>query len=153
MGEQSMSRLSLIRFGTYAILIFAALTAVRQRYVIPVHLPQVLGPDAVDWFGESDGRSIRVARDGRPGFGDTVLAGSAILKLAEERIQKEGIPIQELDVPKVGLEVQGTRLQWRVTREVKRSLGDGTIWVIVFVDDKSGETRLERYKHPEPQKR
>lgn len=138
-----MSRLSLIRFGTYAILIIAAVAAVRQRYVIPVHLG----------FGEWEDPSIRVARDGRPGFGDTVLAGSAVLKLAEERIQKDGISIQELDVPKVGLEVQGTRLQWRVTREVKRSLGDGTIWVIVFVDDKSGETRLERYKHPEPKKR
>jgi hypothetical protein len=140
MGEQRMSRLSLIRFGTYAILIFAAVAAVRQRYVIPVHLG----------FGEWEAPSIRVALDGRPGFGDTVLAGSAVLRLAEERIQKDGIPIQELDVPKVGLEVQGTRLQWRVTREMKRSLGDGTIWVIVFVDDKSGETRLERYKHPEP---
>lgn len=138
-----MSRLSLIRFGTYAILIFAAVATLRQRYVIPVHLE----------FGEWEDPSIRVARDGQPGFGDTVLAGSAVLKLAEERIQKDGIPIQELDVPKVGLEVQGTRLQWRVTREVKRSLGDGTIWVIVFVDDKSGETRLERYRHPEPQKR
>lgn len=148
-----MSRLSLIRFGTYAILIFAALAAVRQRYVIPVHLPQVLGLDAVDWFGESDGRSIRVARDGRPGFGDTVLSGSAVLKLAEEKMKKDGIPIQELDVPKIGLEAQGVRLQWRITREVKRSLGDGTIWVIVFVDDKTGETRMERYKHPEPQKR
>lgn len=146
-GHNIMSKLSLIRFGAYAILIVAALSATRQRYVIPIHLPRAM-PDWIDWFGERDGSFLSIRRDVHPNFGDTVLSGSEVLRLAGERTEKEGIPLRELEDPAIVLNKRGERLEWQVTREVSRSIGDGTIWVVVFVDDETGRTRLERHKHP-----
>jgi hypothetical protein len=129
------------------IFVVVTLLAVRQRYFIPVHLPSI-DVDDIDFFGENLGYLIAVDPSRSPGFWDTTLSGREVLRIAADKIRKAGIPEAELHLPLIRLRKSGDRLRWEVRQEVRSSLGDGTVWVFVIIDDLSGEADFQRYKHP-----
>ena len=141
-----MSRLSLIRFGTYAVLLVTIFFARQQRYFIPLYIPLHGFPIPQDYHHGG------YSPTGLPGFADTALSGSAILHLAQERIARDGISADLLDYdhPSIELQPVGARLLWTVSWRVKQTREKNaklpnTLWLKVVVDDRSRETTVEHY--------
>ena len=143
-------RLSLIRLGTYSILLAAAILAQRQRYFIPIHLPVADDEPYFPrrWDPEMDHHGGR-SPTGLPGFADTMMSGSLVLSTAEERVRKEGLALDNFQIPIIDLRLLDRQLEWKVTWSAKSGpLKDGTTWIDVYVDDKTHASRLERRKLP-----
>jgi len=143
-----MSRISLVRFGTYAIIAVAVLVAKKQRYFIPVHVG-INGQPFLRQFDPEDYYHGGNSPTAKPGFADTVLSGSTVLRMAEERLKSEGVSTDQLNYEYswIDLELADRRLRWKVIWGAKKPpLPDDTMWFEVLIDDKTRETTFERRK-------
>ncbi|HWA10885.1 MAG TPA: hypothetical protein VG838_15705 [Opitutaceae bacterium] len=109
-----MAQLSLIRFGTYAIVTIAVLLAVRQHYVIPLRLP-VSMIDGSPWTDPAVYYRGGGAPTTIPGFADTRLSGVEITRITSECLRKEQIDSTKLSWLRINLATRDKKLVWLVT--------------------------------------
>ena len=138
-----MSRLSLIRFATYAVLLFAVFSATRMHYVIPLKLP-FLGIGGDRWTDPSIWHRGAASPTLLPGFADTRLSGSEITRIAEARVAKENIDPAKLSWMRIVLAQSGQKLVWIVTWDTINASPPHRSDFRVTIVDSTGKASFER---------
>lgn len=137
-----MSKLSLVRFGSYTVIVVIAAMMKRQIGVIPLH---ALGEEDEEILRSEPERQMAdniIVRSAA--FQDSRLSGSSVLAIARKSATEHGQNLSNYLPPCIALRAQNGRLLWVVSYRAVYLPGQFEI----RIDDASGSASYENTTAP-----